>query len=354
MPHYILPKITPYMKDENIRCGWVGNKPHFIPYHDEEWGVPIHDEHRHFEMLILEGAQAGLSWSTILLRREGYRKAFAGFDPVKVARFDVRKQATLLNNTSIIRNRLKIKSTIANAKAFLEIQKECGSFDAYIWQFVGDRPIINYWKDMSEVPATTPESDALSKDLKKRGFSFVGSIVMYAHMQATGLVNDHTTDCFRHPSNRKLRSSRNTTTGKESSSLTQLAKSKKLPRSRASNKKPLDMRLKRIYDPPAVEDGFRILVDRLWPRGLSKEVLRLDLWARDVAPSTTLRKWFNHEASRWMEFTHRYAAELNQQPEAVENIRKFGRKSRLTFLFSAKDQKLNNAVALKTYLEISE
>ena len=346
-------KITA-MPDEKIRCGWVGIKPHFISYHDEEWGVPVHDDHHHFEMLILEGAQAGLSWSTILLRREGYRKAFAGFDPVKVARFDVRKQAALLNNTGIIRNRLKIKSAITNAKALLEIQAEFGSFDAYIWQFVGDKPKINSWKDMSEVPATTPESDVLSKDLKKRGFSFVGSTVMYAHMQAAGLVNDHTTDCFRHASNRKLRSSRNKTTGKVTSSLPQLTSSQKLPRSRASNKKPLDIRLKRIYDPPSAEDGLRILVDRLWPRGLSKEAVRIDLWGREVAPSTTLRKWFNHEASRWMEFTHRYAAELKQQPEAVENMRKFARKGRLTLLFSAKDLKWNNAVALKTYLEKSE
>jgi len=179
----------------------VGNKPHFIPYHDEEWGVPVHDDHRHFEMLILEGAQAGLSWSTILLRREGYRKAFAGFDPAKVAQFDATKHTSLLKNTSIIRNRLKIKSAINNAKAFLEIQKEFGSFNIYIWQFVGGTPKINYWRDMSEVPSTTPESDALSKDLKKRGFSFVGSTVIYAHMQAAGLVNDHTTDCFRHSSN---------------------------------------------------------------------------------------------------------------------------------------------------------
>lgn len=206
--------------DEKIRCGWVSNKPYYMSYHDEEWGVPVHDEHRHFEMLILEGAQAGLSWSTILLRREGYRKAFAKFDPVKVARFDARKQAALLNDTGIIRNRLKIKSAITNAQAFLKIQEECGSFDAYIWRFVGGQPTINHWTNMSQVPATTPESDTLSKDLKKRGFSFVGSIVIYAHMQAAGLVNDHTTDCFRHPSNNNSRASRDTITNKATTLLT--------------------------------------------------------------------------------------------------------------------------------------
>ncbi|MEX2494265.1 MAG: DNA-3-methyladenine glycosylase I [Nitrospirales bacterium] len=197
--------------DGKIRCGWVGEKPHFIPYHDEEWGVPVHDDYRHFEMLILEAAQAGLSWSTILLRREGYRKAFAGFDPAQVARFDARKQTSLLNNTGIIRNRLKIRSASTNAKAFLEVQDEFGSFDAYVWQFVGGSPKINFWENMAQVPATTPESDALSKDLKKRGFSFVGSTVMYAHMQAAGLVNDHTTDCFRHPSQGKPRATREKT-----------------------------------------------------------------------------------------------------------------------------------------------
>ncbi|GJL69460.1 MAG: DNA-3-methyladenine glycosylase [Nitrospirales bacterium] len=186
---------------EPIRCGWVGTKPHFIPYHDEEWGIPVHEDHRHFEMLTLEGAQAGLSWSTILLRREGYRQAFAGFDPERVARFDSRKKTELLQDIGIIRNRLKIESAITNAKAFLIIQEAFGSFDQYIWDFVGGAPIINDWKTMAQVPATTPQSDALSKDLKQRGFRFVGSTIIYAHMQAAGLVNDHTTDCFRHPSN---------------------------------------------------------------------------------------------------------------------------------------------------------
>ncbi len=340
--------------DGRIRCGWVGNKPHFIPYHDQEWGVPVHDEHRHFEMLILEGAQAGLSWSTILLRREGYRKAFAKFDPTKVARFDSRKQLALLNNTAIIRNRLKIKSAITNAKAFLKVQDEFGSFDAYIWQFVGDKPKINYWRDMSKVPATTPESDALSKDLKKRGFSFVGSTVIYAHMQAAGLVNDHTIDCFRHPSNGNPRISRNKATSKSTRSGT-ISSGNALPpnQGKTTKGKPLKIWLKRIYEPPSAEDGFRVLVDRLWPRGLSKEAAHVDLWLRDVAPSTALRKWFNHETGRWKEFTRRYASELDQQREAVERLRNMARTTKLTLLFSASNLEHNNAVALKSYVNQS-
>ena len=184
--------------DGKIRCGWVGGKPHFIAYHDQEWGVPIHDDQKHFEMLLLEGAQAGLSWETILLRRNGYRQAFAEFDPKKVARFTAKKKALLLENPGIIRNRLKIDSAVTNAQAFLAVQEEVGSFDRYVWQFVGGKPKVNRWTRMSQVPATTPESDALSKDLKKRGFRFVGSTIVYAYMQATGLVNDHTTDCFLH------------------------------------------------------------------------------------------------------------------------------------------------------------
>jgi DNA-3-methyladenine glycosylase I len=179
------------------RCGWVGSKPHFIRYHDREWGVPVHDDRRHFEMLLLEGAQAGLTWETILLRREGYRKAFAGFDPKKVARFDARKKAALLKDPGIIRNRLKIDSAVTNARAFLAVQQEFGSFDRYVWAFVGGKPKINRWSRISQVPATSPESDALSKDLKKRGFGFVGSTIIYAYLQATGLVNDHTSECFR-------------------------------------------------------------------------------------------------------------------------------------------------------------
>jgi DNA-3-methyladenine glycosylase I len=182
--------------DGKIRCGWVGGKPHFIAYHDQEWGVPIHDDQKHFEMLLLEGAQAGLSWETILLRRNGYRQAFAEFDPKKVARFTAKKKAVLLENPGIIRNRLKIDSAVTNAQAFLAVQEEVGSFERYVWQFVGGKPKVNRWTRMSQVPATSPESDALSKDLKKRGFRFVGSTIVYAYMQATGLVNDHTTDCF--------------------------------------------------------------------------------------------------------------------------------------------------------------
>lgn len=179
------------------RCAWVGDKPHFIRYHDEEWGRPVHDDRRHFEMLLLEGAQAGLTWETILLRRDGYRRAFAEFDPAKVARFDAKKKAQLLGDSGIIRNRLKIEAAVTNARAFLAVQQEFGSFDRYVWAFVGGRPIINRWKTMRQVPATTAASDALSKDLKKRGFRFVGSTIIYAYMQAIGIVNDHTLDCFR-------------------------------------------------------------------------------------------------------------------------------------------------------------
>jgi DNA-3-methyladenine glycosylase I len=181
------------------RCEWAaGQFEEYIRYHDEEWGVPVHDDKTHFEFLILEGAQAGLSWSTILKRREGYRSAFAGFDPEIVAAFDEQKIEELLQFEGIIRNRLKVQSAVTNAQKFLEIQEEFGSFDAYIWQFVNGKPVINHWNSLKEVPATTRESDALSKDLKKRGFKFTGSTIMYAYMQACGLVNDHTTDCFRH------------------------------------------------------------------------------------------------------------------------------------------------------------
>lgn len=195
--------------DRNVRCGWVGGKPHLIRYHDREWGKPIHGDRKHFEMLLLEGAQAGLTWETILLRREGYRKAFAGFDPVKVARFTPRRKALLLKNPGIIRNRLKIGAAVTNAQAFLAVQQEFGTFDDYVWRFVGGKPKVNRWKRMSQIPATSPESDALSKDLKKRGFRFVGSTIVYAYLQAAGLVNDHTTDCFlyrrRSLANTKLR-----------------------------------------------------------------------------------------------------------------------------------------------------
>lgn len=182
---------------ELSRCQWAGNEL-AIRYHDEEWGAPVHDDRRFFEFLILEGAQAGLSWDTILKKRQNYRDAFANFDPKSVARFDKRKQAQLLTNEGIVRNRLKIESAISNAKAFLEVQKEFGSFDSYVWQFTGGKPHINAWKAMREVPARTPESDALSKDLRRRGFRFVGSTICYAFMQATGLVMDHTSNCFRY------------------------------------------------------------------------------------------------------------------------------------------------------------
>ncbi len=185
--------------DSKIRCGWAGlGKPYVLAYHDEEWGVPVHDDRLHFEFLVLEGAQAGLSWDTILRKREGYRKAFDEFDPELVARYDQKQMNTVRQDPGIVRNRLKIQSAVRNANVFLEIQKEFGSFDRYVWDFVGGKPIINAWKDMSEIPATSPESDLLSKDLKKRGMSFVGSTIIYAHMQATGMVMDHTTDCFRY------------------------------------------------------------------------------------------------------------------------------------------------------------
>lgn len=188
------------MVTRRIRCSWVGqDKPHYEAYHDTEWGVAVHDDRKHFEMLILEGAQAGLSWETILKRREGYRSAFKNFDPRAVAAMSDHELEILLNDPGIIRNRLKIFSARKNALVFLEIQREFGSFDSYVWDFVGGRTIINRPKTKNEIPVTSPESDALSKDLKKRGMSFVGSTIIYAHMQATGLVNDHTQDCFLSP-----------------------------------------------------------------------------------------------------------------------------------------------------------
>ncbi|TGL40354.1 DNA-3-methyladenine glycosylase I [Leptospira perdikensis] len=183
---------------EKERCSWCLKFDQYIQYHDEEWGVPVHDDKTHFEFLILEGAQAGLSWSTILKKREGYRKVFANFDPTKVAKFTDKKLEKILLDPSIVRNRLKVFAAVNNAKRFLEIQKEFGSFDFYIWSFVNHKPIQNRRKSLKEVPATTKESDALSKDLIKRGFKFVGSTVIYAHMQACGLVNDHVESCFRY------------------------------------------------------------------------------------------------------------------------------------------------------------
>jgi len=181
------------------RCRWAeGVSLDYIRYHDEEWGVPVHDDRTQFEFLILEGAQAGLSWSTILNKREGYRRAFADFDPEKVARFTKKRVEKLLQDPSIVRNRLKVESAVTNAKAFLAVQEEFGSFCDYVWGFVDGSPIQNRARKDNDIPATSPESDALSKDLKKRGFKFVGSTIVYAHMQATGLVNDHVIRCFRH------------------------------------------------------------------------------------------------------------------------------------------------------------
>jgi DNA-3-methyladenine glycosylase I len=181
-----------------IRCGWATNDLS-IDYHDREWGVPQHADRVLFEFLILEGAQAGLSWDTILRKRENYRAAFDGFDPKKISRYDRRKTQQLLLDEGIVRNRLKIASATQNAKAFLTVQKEFGSFDRYIWQFVGGKPRVNAWRQGKKVPARTPESDAMSKDLKKRGFNFVGSTICYAFMQAVGMVNDHAIECFRYP-----------------------------------------------------------------------------------------------------------------------------------------------------------
>jgi DNA-3-methyladenine glycosylase I len=180
-----------------IRCGWAKDDL-AIRYHDEEWGVPVHDDRRWFEFLILEGAQAGLSWDTILRKREHYRRAFAGFDPDTVARFDEARIQALLADPGIVRNRLKITSAVKNARAFLRVREEFGGFDPYIWQFVEGRPVRNAWSSLGEIPARTPLSDSMSKDLKKRGFTFVGSTICYALMQATGLVNDHLVGCFRH------------------------------------------------------------------------------------------------------------------------------------------------------------
>jgi len=181
----------------DFRCPWATDEL-YIRYHDTEWGVPLHDDRRLFEFLILEGAQAGLSWHTVLKKRENYRAAFDRFDPEKVARYNAAKIARLMSNAGIIRNRLKIQSAIQNAKAFLKVQEEFGGFDAYIWRFVDGRPKINFWKTPKQIPARTEQSDAMSRDLRQRGFNFVGSTICYAHMQATGIVNDHLMACFRH------------------------------------------------------------------------------------------------------------------------------------------------------------
>ena len=179
------------------RCSWCGDDPLYVAYHDDEWGVPVHDDRRWFEFLSLEGAQAGLSWITILRKRDNYRQAFARFDPGKVARFDRRKRERLLRDRGIVRNRLKVESTVDNAKAFLRVQEEFGSFDSYIWRFVDGKPRQNRFKKLTDIPARTRQSDSMSKDLKRRGFRFVGGTICYAFMQATGMVNDHFTNCFR-------------------------------------------------------------------------------------------------------------------------------------------------------------
>jgi DNA-3-methyladenine glycosylase I len=181
-----------------IRCAWSTSDPLYIDYHDREWGLPVHDDRTLFEYLVLEGAQAGLSWLTILRKRENYRQAFDNFDPQKVADYGEEKIARLLGDAGIVRNRRKIEAAILNARAFLEIQKEFGSFDGYIWQFTGGKPIVNSWQSIEQIPAQTPESQAMSKDLIRRSFKFVGPTICYAHMQATGMVNDHTVDCFRY------------------------------------------------------------------------------------------------------------------------------------------------------------
>lgn len=187
------------------RCEWVsGADPLMLEYHDREWGVPVHDDRKHFEFLVLEAAQAGLSWSTVLRKREGYRRAFSDFDPEKVARYTDKRIEKLLLDPSIIRNRLKIAAAVKNARHFLAVQEEFGSFDAYAWRFVDGRPVLNRRKAMKDIPATSPQSDAFSKDLKSRGFSFVGSTVIYAHMQAIGMVNDHLVDCFRYSEVQRL------------------------------------------------------------------------------------------------------------------------------------------------------
>jgi DNA-3-methyladenine glycosylase I len=183
---------------DRVRCPWPGGDELYLRYHDEEWGLPLHDERRLFEMLVLEGAQAGLSWITVLRKRERYREVFELFDAARVARFTAARVARLLGDPGIIRNRLKIASAIGNARAFLDVQQAFGGFDPYIWQFVGGRPVVNRWTSTREVPARTDASDAMSRDLKRRGFTFVGSTICYAYMQATGMVNDHLVSCFRH------------------------------------------------------------------------------------------------------------------------------------------------------------
>jgi DNA-3-methyladenine glycosylase I len=190
--------MPPELSEPVTRCAWVGTDPLYISYHDEEWGVPVHDDRLLFEFLVLEGAQAGLSWLTILRKREGYRRAFAGFDPAAVAAFGRAEVERLLADPGIVRNRLKIEAAVTNARALLRVQEEFGSFDAYVWGFVGGETIHNEWRTIADIPAKTVEAERMSSDLKKRGFRFVGPTICYAHMQATGMVNDHTVDCYRY------------------------------------------------------------------------------------------------------------------------------------------------------------
>jgi DNA-3-methyladenine glycosylase I len=189
-------RTNPHMKKK--RCPWPANDPLYVDYHDREWGVPVHDEKKHFEFLVLETMQAGLSWYIVLKKRENFRKSFDGFDPERVARYTERKIQSLLNDPGIVRNQLKIRAAVHNAKRFLEVQKEFGSFDAYLWGFVKGKPVVNQWKRLGQLPASTPLSDRVSKDLKSRGFKFTGTTVVYAHLQAVGVVNDHLVDCFRY------------------------------------------------------------------------------------------------------------------------------------------------------------
>jgi DNA-3-methyladenine glycosylase I len=188
------------MSPEPVRCPWPAEDPLMLRYHDEEWGVAVHDDRKHFEFLILEGAQAGLSWTTILRKREGYRTAYRGFEPAAVARFTEKSVARLLADPRIVRNRAKIVSSIRNARCFRKVQAQFGSFDRYLWGFVDGKPVVNRWRRLSQIPPSTPLSDRISKDLRQRGFSFVGSTIVYAHLQAVGVVNDHLLSCFRHPS----------------------------------------------------------------------------------------------------------------------------------------------------------
>jgi len=192
------------MSDDQQRCEWTGKEPIYIKYHDKEWGIPVYNDRKLFEMLILEGAQAGLSWITILKKRTHYRKVFDRFDPVKIAKYNKSKVNNLLTDAGIVRNRLKVEATVSNAKAYLELKKELGSFSDYLWAFVDGQPIENNWKTLKQIPSSTTESEAMSKALKKRGFKFVGSTICYAFMQAVGMVNDHTTDCFCYKQVKKL------------------------------------------------------------------------------------------------------------------------------------------------------